>query len=108
MIKVLKHNEMIANVPRCFGSPIHLYWGWLGVVVLFAGFPIYFAEQSSKVKSVGFYTATIESEQPFICEATVYITCQYVKGVMIPEMIGCILFISRRASSQAGVRAPIS
>jgi len=41
MIKVLRQNEMIPKVPRCFGSGTHKYGGFLGVVVLVAGFSIY-------------------------------------------------------------------
>jgi len=45
MIKVLKQNEMIPKVPRCFGSGTHQDMGLLGVVVLVAGFSIYFVDQ---------------------------------------------------------------
>jgi len=41
MIRVLMRIEMIPNVPRCFGSPIHKYVGLSGVVLLVAGTSIY-------------------------------------------------------------------
>ena len=40
MIKVLRQNEMIPKVSRCFGSPMNKYGGLLGVVVSVAGFSI--------------------------------------------------------------------
>jgi len=42
MIKVLKQKEKMPNVPRCVGSGFHKNEGSPGVVVLFAGFSIYF------------------------------------------------------------------
>jgi hypothetical protein len=45
MSKVLRQSEMIPNVPRCFGSATHEDERSLGVVVLVAGFSIYFVDQ---------------------------------------------------------------
>jgi hypothetical protein len=45
MSKVLRQSEMMPKVPRCFGSATHEDWGSLGVVVLAAGFSIYFVDR---------------------------------------------------------------
>ena len=44
MIKVLKQNEMMPNLPRLFGSPSHKYGGLLGEVVLVAGLLIWLVD----------------------------------------------------------------
>ena len=51
MTKVLKQNEMIPQVPRCFGSPIHKYGGPPGVEVLVAGFSILWVSGDNSAKS---------------------------------------------------------
>jgi hypothetical protein len=42
--KVVRQSERIPKVPRCLGSATHEYGGLLGVVVLVAGFSIYFVD----------------------------------------------------------------
>ncbi len=45
MIKVLKQKDRIPNVPRSVGSAFQKNEGSPGVVVLLAGFSIYFVHQ---------------------------------------------------------------